>query len=94
MYGSLQNSMLSTMQNTLVPIIGMSTTELWHTDRLTYTITRISKSGGTFWMKHLDEYGGDFEIRVYFSKPKGKWISQGGRTVSIGVHDPYTDPTF
>lgn len=94
MYGSLQNSMLSTMQNTPAPAIGMSVTELWYTDRLAYTITRISKSGKTFWMKHSDACDKDFEIRVYFSKPKGKWISQGGRTVLIGVHDPYSDPTF
>lgn len=48
MYRSLQNSMLSTMQNTPVPAIGMSVIELWFTDRLTYTITRISKSGKPF----------------------------------------------
>jgi len=36
----------------------------------------------------------DFEIRVYFSKPKGKWISQGGRTVLIDAYDPHTDLTF
>jgi hypothetical protein len=94
MYGSLQNSMLSTMQNTPAPVIGMSATELWYTDRLAYTITRVSKSGKTFWMKHLDACSGNFKVRVYFSKPKGKWVSQGGRTVLVGVHDSYTDPTF
>jgi len=72
----------------------MSVTELFYTDRLTYTITRVSKSGKTFWMKRSDSFGGDFETRVYFSQPKSKWISKGGRTVLVGIHDPYTDPTF
>jgi|GEM_PF-3427218 len=93
MYGSLQNLMLSTMQNTPAPTIGMSATESWYTDRRAYIITRISKSGKTFWMKQ-DKSTGDFEIRVHFSKPKSKWISKGGCTVLVGVHDPYTDPTF
>lgn len=86
--------MLSTMQNTPSPAIGMSATELCYTDRLAYIITRISKSGKTFWMKRSDSCGGDFEIRVFFSLSKDKWISQGGRTVLVGVHDPYTDPNF
>jgi len=93
MYGSLQNLMLSTMQNTPAPIIGMSATELWYTDRRAYIITRISESGKTFWMKQ-DKSIGDFEIRVHFSKLKVKWISKGGFTVLVGVHDPYTDPAF
>jgi hypothetical protein len=93
MYGSLQNLMLSTMQNTPTPAVGMSATELWYTDRRAYTITRISKSGKTFWMTQ-DKSIGDFEIRVYFSKSKDKWISKGGFIVLVGVHDPYTDPTF
>jgi len=93
MYGSLQNLMLSTMQNILAPTTGMSATELWYTDRRTYIIARISKSGKTFWMKQ-DKSIGDFEIRVHFSKSKGKWISKGGFTVLVGIHDPYTDPTF
>lgn len=93
MYGSLQNLMFSTMKNTPAPTIGMSATELWYTDRRAYIITRISESGKTFWMKQ-DKSIGDFETRVHFSKPKGKWISKGGFTVLVGVHDPYTDPNF
>lgn len=93
MYGSVQNSMLSTMQNTPVPEAGLPATELWFTDRRPYTITRVSKSGKTFWMTPIDTMGGH-EIRVYLSRSTGKWTSQGGRTVLVGVNDPYTDPTF
>lgn len=93
MYGSLQNLMLSTMQNAPAPAIGMSATELWYTDRRAYTIAHISKSGKTFWMTQ-DKSIGDFEIRVHFSKSKEKWISKGGLTVLVGIYDPYTDPTF
>jgi hypothetical protein len=93
MYGSLQNIILSTIGNTPAPVIGMSATELWYTDRRAYVITRISKSGKTFWMKQ-DKSAGDFEIRVSFSKPRDKWISKGGCTVLVGVCDPYTDPIF
>ncbi len=41
-----------------------------------------------------DKSIGDFEIRVYLSKSKGKWISKGGFTVLVGINEPYTDPTF
>jgi hypothetical protein len=93
MYGSLQNLMLSTLQGTPAPVVGMSATELWYTDRRAYIITRISKSGKTFWMEHGKSIG-NFEIRVHFSQAKGKWISKGGFTVLVGIHDPYTDPDF
>ena len=38
--------------STTTPVVGMGATEVWYSDRKACTVTRISASGKTFWMKH------------------------------------------
>ncbi len=52
----------ATITSDPIPAPGMAATEVWYSDRKACTITRVSKSGKTFWMKRdiakrIDNFG-------------------------------------
>lgn len=92
-----------------MPEVGMGATLVMWTDTHAYTITRVSKSGKSFWMKRdkairTDDYGmSDCQEYRYEPQPdameepvrmtKRGWMSRG-HLVRVGIRDEYYDYSF
>ena len=91
------------------PEVGMGATLLLWTDTHAYTISRVSKSGKTFWMKRdkaiRTDSNGMSESQDYRYEPqpdaperpvrmtKRGWMSNG-QFVRVGIRDEYYDYSF
>lgn len=91
------------------PEVGMGATLVWWTDTDPYTITRVSASGKTFWMKEdfakrIDKNGmSDCQEYEYTPNPdahevavrmtKRGWMSNG-HLVRVGERRKYFDYSF
>lgn len=96
--------------STKTPEVGMGATEVWHSDRHACTVTRISKSGKTFWMKRdtatRTDSNGMSESQSYSYTPnpeapeirvnmtKDGWRTTGGQKVWVGVRDEHYDFSY
>ena len=92
------------------PEVGASATMLLWTDRHAYTITRVSASGKTFWMKRdkaklkegCSPWKGneDYDYEPDPSATETKVMmgkrgwKSGGNKVWVGVRDEHYDPNF
>lgn len=92
------------------PEVGMGATMLLWTDRHAYTITRVSESGKTFWMKRdiatlepgTSPWQGNQDYHYTRCEDSGETMvkfgkkgwKSGGDKVLVGVRDEHYDPSF
>ena len=99
MHGSVTNRIAERCSRALVPGVGMGATKLMYTDRVAYTVTRISASGKTFWMQRdkasrTDSNGmSESQSYAYEPDPEGEVLkvfrTKDGRWKSSGVYGCY-----
>jgi hypothetical protein len=107
-YGSMNNTILSTMVNTPEPVIGLGVTVLSWTDREVYRVTAITNNGSVVWLQRDHTVKDEKGNYVYTAYPHGPvvWcvVRKDGkrhlfgqlkeRIVLMGVQDEYYDTSF
>ncbi len=100
----------ATIANQPLPEVGMGATLVFYSDRHACTISRVSKSGKTFWMKRdeakrLDTKGmtesqryayfsNESESEIRVNLSKQGWKTSGGQKVWVGIRDQHFDYSF
>lgn len=99
----------ATLKNQPAPEVGMGATLVMYSDRRAYTISRVSKSGKTFWMRQdkatrVDNNGMSESQQYAYTQQsdapetqvhntKDGWKS-GGHKVWVGLRDEHYDFSF